>query len=95
MTKEDGSATISRGFNDPDAATVFGNIMRFSKRPAFFYFARCAFRRLGSSSFYSPNRTHHPEDKLRMTGVDFWDPVREIVMFNPTGVKGQHKLNYK
>jgi hypothetical protein len=42
MSKEEEPAIISRGFNDPDAATVFGNIMRFAKRLAFFYFARCA-----------------------------------------------------
>jgi len=41
ISKEWGPS-FSRAFNDPDAATVFGNIMRFSKRLAFFYSARCA-----------------------------------------------------
>jgi len=36
-----------------------------------------AFRPIGSSLFYSPKSHPHPEDKLRMVGPDFWDPVRE------------------
>ena len=38
--RHSGSAIVSRLFDDPGAAAVFGSIMRFAKRLGFFDFAR-------------------------------------------------------